>query len=386
MSIYSRRNDLRIHAIALLCLGGGVALSLTGCTSSNLDAYRQEYYAANFINPQIAEINVNSRDYVLALMERGMLYQASGQHTLAIRDWLDAASRISDLDYIRLSEKASSLIINDYTQAYTGKPYERALLHAFTAQSFFALQEWREAAVEARLIADGLESLNGFPDDPYTRYVAALAFEFILDYQGARIEYTRANELLPTLHIDPASGAIASHTSTASPPLPDDQLIGLIGIGRAPRPQTPQSYANQKWGHHPYVDVIIDGQTIGRSYTLNTTANLLAATQERLAAIQLAKTASRIIIKDSIADAVADENPLMGEILRLLLYAMEVPDTRSWQTLPNWLQVIRIPFPQADAPIELHFKSAGGRTLKITRLTRSLPNSHGRRIFSMHAF
>jgi len=322
------------------------------------------------------------------LMERGTAWQAAGEYKRAIEDWLEAADLIRALDYIRLSEKASSLIINDATQTYSGRPYERALLHAFTAKSFFMLEQWHSAGVEARLIADGLEELNGFPDDPYTRYVAATAFELIRDFNGSRIEYTKADELTKYLRIDPHTGIITPGTN--APPKQTsstNELILFAGIGRAPMFNMAPPAQNARWGPSPYVEIRQGNQVLGRSYTLMTTTSLAHDTERRIAAIQAAKTVTRIVIKESIASAVEENNTLLGGLLRIFLYATEAPDTRSWQTLPNWLQVARIPLPENATHLQLNFKSSGGTTLKTMILeTTSLPQTDGKHIFQARAW
>ena len=375
-----------------ICLTG-LAVTLlagTGCTSSGLNRARSRYYSGSFEEAAgtFDERPVRSRDQILMLMERGAAWQAAGEHQRAINDWLEAADRMRELDYIRLSEQASSLIISDATKTYAGWPYERALLHAHTAKSFFALQQWHAAAVEARLIAYGLEDLNAFPDDPYTRYVAATAFELIRDYNGARIEFTKADELTPHIRINPVTGAITPGTNAPANVVPPDQeFIAFIGIGRAPTFNMGPPGQNLRWGSNPYVEVRQGDQILGRSYTLMTTTTLAHETERRIAAIQAARTVTRIIIKESISRAVEENNTLLGGILRIFLYATEAPDTRSWQTLPNWLQVARVPLADDTTELELHFKTSAGTTIKTMRIhPEKMPRTDGKFILQARAW
>ncbi len=364
--------------LCLLLLG----LLPGGCSTGGVGSARRHYYGGR-LDEAVAELTVPDpagRDEVLVLMERGMIHQTRGDFATSVQDWLDAAERIRELDYVRLSEKATSLVINDRTETYTGRPYERALLHAFTAKSYFLLGQWREAAVEARLIADGFETLNGFPDDAYTRYIAGLAFEMIRDFNGARLEYTQADRLTPVLRIDPSSGALGP--TNAPPPVAPSSgdLVVLLGIGRASW-SARRGGVNAVWGTSPYAEILHDGQRLGRSYTLNTTGVLAAQTEQRLVAIKTAKTVSRIVIKDSIANAVADNNPLLGEVLRLLLFALEMPDTRCWETLPFWLQVARVPCPPGITSFEVVFKTDAGRTVRqVTVHAPQMVRSDGRTV------
>ncbi|HAS83735.1 MAG TPA: hypothetical protein DCS43_13955 [Verrucomicrobia bacterium] len=376
-SIAMRRPLKRIAA----GLGGAATFSMliglgamqAGCTSSALHSARQHYYAGES-EKAIEALDtgeIRGNDAILALMERGMIRQTAGDYTGSVANWQQAADEIKATDYIRVSEKATSLVINDYTETYRAKPYERTLLHVFTAKSYFAIGQWREAAVEARLVVDGLVNLDGYPDDPYARYVAGLAFELIRDDNGARLEYTQADELTPTLNINPQTGAIAP--SNAPLATATNELICLLSIGQASPPYSGDYVRSRynRWGTQPYADIIHDGTWLGRSYTLNTTDTLSRLTADRLAAIKAVKTVSRIAIKWTIADAVSENNPVLGELLRFLLLVIEVPDERYWATLPEWLQVARVPCPPDMQAFDLVFRNASGGILK--RQTVSAP-------------
>ena len=126
---------LRLATVVLL------AVALGGCVSSGVDQARRQFYAGRLseAGESLAELDDDDgKDRVLLLMERGMIKHTDGDHASAVRDWLDAITRIQQLDYVSLSEKTASMVINDRTETYTGRPYERALLHAFIAKSYFA--------------------------------------------------------------------------------------------------------------------------------------------------------------------------------------------------------------------------------------------------------
>ncbi len=366
------------------CLLILVIWAVGGCSTAGIQTARRQYYDGKLA--EAAEVLSTSdefrKDEVLFLMERGMVHQTRGDFAASIRDWLAAAGRIQELDYIRLSEKTASLVINDRTQTYTGRPYERVLLHAFTAKSYFAIGQWREAAVEARLIADGFENSNGFPDDAYSRYIAGLSFEMIRDFNGSRIEYLQADKLTPWLTIDSATGSIIPTNTPRSDISGEEELIVLIGIGRAP-PLFKRQHADPAWGLAPYAEIFHKGRRLGRSYTLNTTGALAALTEQRLAAIQAAKTVARIVIKETIANAVAENNPLLGEVLRLLLFAFEMPDNRYWETLPYWLQVARVPRPTDIDNFDVVFRTAGGKVIHQVPVLSSSVQRSGKKMVAV---
>jgi len=46
-------------------------------------------------------------------------------------------------------------------------------------------------------------------------------------------------------------------------------------------------------------------------------------------------------------------------VVRVVLFLLEEPDTRSWQTLPGRLSLVRIPLPAGEHRLRLHVASAG---------------------------
>ncbi|MCX6998524.1 MAG: hypothetical protein NTV49_15930, partial [Kiritimatiellaeota bacterium] len=135
---------LALAAAAALPLLGG------GC-STPLGAARRDFYAGRF---EAAEHSLTNRplskDKVLYLMERGTVRQARGAFAESASDYRAASDEIDRLQTYSVSKGAGSLVINDNVQDFSGWPYERTLLHAFTAQNHLALADWDNAAVAAR--------------------------------------------------------------------------------------------------------------------------------------------------------------------------------------------------------------------------------------------
>jgi tetratricopeptide (TPR) repeat protein len=377
-----RSTRIALMPIALLFI---VTLLQTGCSTSHIQRARAHYYQQDYESATAAldEIPDGDKNLVLALMERGMINHTRGDFKAANDDWIEANEQIKALDYISISEGVTSLVINDTTKTYSGAPFERSLMHAFTAQNYFALGLWHEAAVEARLIADGLDVLDKFPDDAYSHYLAGLAFEMIRDSDSSRIEYSKANTLSKHLTVDDHSGSIiwttTNQVETVTANNGDSEFICLVSIGRAPSNGRVPS-ENRTWGRNPLAEIRYNGTTLGRSYTLNTTAHLMSETQRRIAAIKAVKTVSRIVIKESLAQSVSEHDAFLGDILRLILYAFEVPDSRNWGTLPMWLQVARVPCPSDMKEVTIIFRTDTGK--EITRQTIPTPqaNKDGKRI------
>jgi len=86
--------------------------------------------------------------------------------------------------------------------------------------------------------------------------------------------------------------------------------------------------------------------------------------KKRLAVLQAAKDITRVTVKEIISESVESQNQVLGSITRLILFSLEQPDTRCWETLPLWLEVARVPCPANLKSYKVVFKSSNGVTLK----------------------
>jgi hypothetical protein len=316
------------------------------------------------------------KDGVLFLMERGMMRQCAGDYEGSIEDFVRAAQLIEDLETYSVSKGGASMVINDSVQSYRGRPYERALLHAFAAQSHMALGHWNDSAVEARRILESLnpERRGKHPDVAYSRYVAGFCLALTDDPSNAEIQYRLASELVPGVELETRSGRfLAADPAAPKPGEPwSNELVCFVAMGRA---QPDWAYnAGPEGFEQPsaYAEFFHQGRYLGRSYTLNDTAALAAAAERADAARRATKTGARIALKEGIARAVehnTDGNG-WGDLTRLILIGLlEQPDTRSWGTLPRWLQVARVPCPPDLKEYDVVFKNAAGHTTMSASVT-----------------
>jgi len=327
----------------------------------------------------LSEIPSDDSGTVLLLMERGMIRQALQDYAGSAEDWLRCIDTARRLDYFSLSREAASLVTNDRALGFRGTPYERTLLRAFNAQNYLALALWDDAAVEARNIIARLENLGEFPDDAFSRYMAGFCLEMQDDSEGAALQYRLANELLDGIAIDPGTGRIGPADAAGPPaaPSPGAELVCFIAIDRySSLPGTPPVGACPSG---TYAELYAGETRLGRSYPFADLGYLYGKTQERLAALKLLKQSSRIALKELAAQALEQQNELLGELLRLALFSTEVPDNRRWETLPTWLHVARVPCPPNLAGYTVEFKSREGQAMR--RKDIAAPLTHRRNVF-----
>jgi hypothetical protein len=366
---------IRLASGALLM---AVSLLASGCATAHLDRARSDLFSgtpsaaiANFPDlPGDQDLNA-----LLFRLERASIRQTNGDHPGAVADFLACAGLVEKYDYYSLSQGAASLALTDLARTYKGMPYERVLLHTLAAHSYLAMGNVSDAGVEARNIVARLSrDLDGYPDDAYSRYLAAACLEATGDGDGAVIEYRAVSRLLDGVAIDERTGrftGVSTNGTAAVPataPVSIHEMVCLIAIGslgpaaadRPDRAYAPARPGFARWGPAPPdVEVHVNGALAGRAVLLTDVSRLYRETQRREAAMKVAKTATRVAIKEIAATQVSKRNEGLGLLLWLALFALEQEDLRRWETLPLWLVAARVPAPPACREVRLIFRQNG---------------------------
>ena len=361
----------RQRALALLPVLCAAALA-SGCATSALNRARADFYSGRFdaAHEDLKDVKVAGKDEVLLRMERGMVLQNLGLYEESSHDFIKAADELERLRTYSLSRGASSMAVNDNVQEFTGFPFEQSLLHAFTLKNHLALGKFDSAAVESRRLIKLLkpDRLGKYPDDPYSRYIAGLGLELIDDWSNAQLQYKKAAEACKNSVISEKGvpAAIGAEPETVG----GHQLICLVAAGRVPE---------RGMGRHEYVlyaqpvyaDIYADGRKVGRSHVLTDTASLAFTSEQIDAAREVAKTVTRVALKDAVSDSIEKENEFLGALAHLILIEiLEQPDRRRWETLPRWLSVARVSVPEKPGSVEVVFKTDG---YEINRVNVTAP-------------
>ncbi len=357
LSISVRRHPVWPGLAALL-----LAALCVGCSTPPLQTARNNFYVGRFqqADQNLATIPEDDKDTVLYLMERGMIRQARQDYDASSMDWRNAADKNALLETYSVSKGAASLIVNDRMLAFRGAPFERTLLFALLARNYLAQRNWDYAAICARNIISQLDNNDGFPDIPYGRYMAGFCLEMINDEGNAAIQYKTITRLLPDLVVDEDTGLFYPRGQKDPRPVQADkawqnELVCFVMSGRIPSGKR-QSYI-PPGSNAPHAEIFFQDRYLGRSTPLSNTAELVAATEKRMMLIELAKTSTRVAVKIGISQAIKQQNEALGFLTELLLFSMEQPDTRHWETLPRWLEVARVPCPPNPSEFTVVFPS-----------------------------
>jgi tetratricopeptide (TPR) repeat protein len=351
-----------------------LATALTGCSSVSLEKARANFYNGRFVhaNENLKDIPQGDRDEILCLTERGMIRQTLHLYDESNKDWRKATEINDELAKYSVSRETASLLSNDRVITYRGMPFERTLIYTFLAKNYLAQYNWDYATICARNIISHLENPNGFPDISYSRYLAGFCLEMINDKGNAAIQYRAAAKVMNNISIDPDSGRITALSSNITGAVNTNELfvkeagkepyelVCFIGIGKMPK----WCRSEYEFDMAPSAWIYSGNKYLGRSYPLANTAALMVDSKKRLAVLQAGKDIARVVVKEVIAQSVESQNQALGELTRLILFSLEQPDTRCWETLPLWLEVARVPCPAKLENYRVEFKTSNGVTLK----------------------
>jgi hypothetical protein len=393
MNALSTISSVTLRRARPACAAAAALALSAGCATQRIETAREQFYAGRL--EQAAEtldrVRVPEKNRVLLLMERGTVRQARGEYADSSRDFIEAADLAEELRIYSVSKGAASFVANDSVQNFRGAPFERTLLHSFTAMDHLASTNWEHAAVEARRIIHSLEPAQRgkYPEDAYSRYMAGFCLEMVGDPSNAALQYRNADSLLPGVKIGDADGRLAAEAQAPeasavasnawrreSLSSPQTEMVCFVLAGRSPRGCEMVSGWQPRAGDPVYGEIHAGGRRLGRSYTLADTADLAWQTARQETVRKTAKTVARVVLKESIALAAATQDEDLGRLVELVLVGLlEQPDVRRWETLPRWLGVARVPCPPELREFEVVLRRESGRVLKTIRVDRPLARS-----------
>ncbi len=340
------------------------------------------------------------RDEVLFLMNKALLLRMAGNFAASNAEFETAKKRIEHLEAISVSEKTGTLIINDATRAYIGAPYERALIHIYSALNYLALNDINDARVEILQLDVLLKRLSAqYPklaDFAFARLLSGLIYDELGERSNALIAYRHAFE----------------DYSDAQPPSPPPPFLGprLVQLTRALGLSDEVKRYQREFGDSPELGadvgeavVILHAGVVpprrehsativnpanGRlirisqpyypprnipSTAFKLTANDItvplapAANVAHLAEESLsiempqitARAIARIVAKDVTARQAKNQNEFLGAAINIANVLTERADTRSWTTLPLQVYVAVLPLKAGRYPLRIE---SDGRT------------------------
>jgi hypothetical protein len=334
--------------------------------------------AAQYFEDQFGD---RSSDRFLGLAEAGMLRHMAGDLTGSTETWIRAEQELDSYDDRPtvsgrgLSEAALSLILNDKTLPYDGEGFEAALLHGFMAWDFLRMGDLNGAMVEVKrgYQVQTLEEARydkTYGMNRFARFVAALAQEIDGAPDEAQIDLrTLAEELPGNVSV---AYSLAKMEALQSPGRNQAagraEIVLIFERGRMPMKVAHEFHygTNRSIGTFSVpgfgqrslepvaVEVFLNGETLGRTELLEAVAGVADQNLDDRIALLVAKAAIRSAAKtiavDAGAKAVEEKHgegwgAVAGILGSIFVGWTERADLRSWLTLPQEIQVLRVEVP-----------------------------------------
>lgn len=395
------------------CVGLILCVSLSGCATAVFDEARSQYYAGDpvagvaLLDQAVQEDKIPERDSLLVFLERGLMLHRAGLYEESAKAFVQASAYIDQNQKISISEQSKSLLANDWSKTYFGEYSEQLLTHSYAMMSFIMAGKPEAAAVEARQALQVLdEHGDALQADTFSRALIALSFELAGQYNDAYVAYRALHELLPNDNAFAyaayrAAQKVASTDGEANyrERIPKElwqryessgaEAILLLSEGRGPRKASSSMYYLN--GRVSFPVYVAPGRTIARLTLSDESAHTLpiqrvstdiytvssAALAERGKSV-LAKAALRVGVKHELVSNLRDNNQAAGEVLNVLFFLLEEADTRSWQSLPARLSLVRVAL--APGQKVLKVKLGGDeRVLSVDASQTKTPQ-----VFSLH--
>lgn len=377
---------LRLNS-ALLIVG-----LASGCaTSSELHQARYQFDSGAPLQAlaTLEQAEVPNRNRLLLLLDRGAVAFSAGQYSRAQDALLEANDLIEQWDQILVGEQSASLVTSEWATRYRGESSEQLWIHSYLMMAFLLQGNAEAAAVEARRATKRLEEANStLHSDWFTRALIALSFEAAGAYDSAEVEYRRLvndesydgswNHVIQRhtrrLGRDPIDGLTqAFHTRPATSEtlgIDEGELIVFLQSGHIAKKRPGDItldidlriafpfYADYPRSTPRYT-VFSNGESVAADIIDTDLTDIATAALSARGKSVAAKQIARIATKKALVDVTRREDELAGALVQLFVFVTEQADTRSWETLPGWFGMIRVPLAEGQQDVSINVVHQG---------------------------
>lgn len=313
-----------------------------------------------------------SDDQLVYLMDYGMALHLAGRYQESIEVFIKA-DKIADIqDYHSISNVASSMAFSAEMVQYKGEDYEKVLINAFLALNFLSLQNLESALVEVRRINQKLyrfkhEGGRNYEQNSFAAYVSAIIWESDKKYDDAFIAYKNSYEIdpnIPGIKNDLIRSAkLASRLDEYQkykkmfPEVEENsnwynkkqsEIILIMSIGWGPRkypnpnsPRFPKLYPVHSSTRFAKI-FLNDTQTFETKHIYDVEKTAMKVFDEAYGALVMSRVGG-IATKAVLSDQIRQKNEALGHLSWIVMNATDRADLRQWSTLPQTIQIARIP-------------------------------------------
>ncbi|ANI57321.1 COG3014 family protein [Pseudomonas glycinae] len=364
---------------------------------------------------------------LLYYFEKGELLRAKGDLSGSQNAWTSADQVVGKwedsvkLDTDKYLAQFGSFLVNDKVRRYEGYDYEKVMLTTQMALNLLAVNDFdgartaikktheREAVIadlrdkeylksEEEAEKEGIKTeykdLQGYPvaslDAPevvglknsyqsaFSHYLAGFVYEALGEKDLAAPGYRKAAELRPNTPL--LEQALVNLDKPVKSDDSDILIVVQSGLApardsiRVPLPLpisnnvviTPLSFPIIKpdTSTATFAQIGVDGQQVDLTALNSTTAMSRRALRDDMPGIIL-RTTVRAITKGVAQKKINETNPLAGLAVGISSAVLEGADTRTWRTLPDMTQVVRLRLKKGEHQVTLP-SAVGGSQVKVT--------------------
>ncbi|MGY2262779.1 COG3014 family protein [Pseudomonas sp. SDO55104_S430] len=372
--------------------------------------------------------NTGENKDLLYYFEKGELLRAKGDLSGSQNAWTSADQVVGQwedsvkLDTAKYLAQFGSFLVNDKVRRYEGYDYEKVMLTTQMALNLLALNDFdgartaikrtheREAVIadlrdkeylkseeeaEKEGITTQYKDLQGYPvaslDAPevvnlknsyqsaFSHYLAGFVYEALGEKDLAAPGYRKAAELRPNT---PLLEQALKDLDKKSAKDEDSDILIVVQSGLAPARDsirvplplpisgnvviTPLSFPIIKpdTSTASFAQIGVDGQQMNLTQLNSTTAMSQRALRDDMPGI-IVRTTVRAVTRGVAQKKINETNPLAGLAVGITSAVLEGADTRTWRTLPDNTQVVRLRLKKGEHQIALP-NAVGGTTVKVT--------------------
>ncbi|MNQ53811.1 hypothetical protein D3C85_678590 [compost metagenome] len=365
---------------------------------------------------------------LLYYFEKGELLRAKGDLSGSQNAWTSADQVVGKwedavkLDSAKYLAQFGSFLVNDKVRRYEGYDYEKVMLTTQMALNLLALNDFdgartaikktheREAVIadlrdkeylkseeeaEKEGITTQYKDLQGYPvaslDAPevvglknsyqsaFSHYLAGFVYEALGEKDLAAPGYRKAAELRPNTPLLEQALKDLDKKGTKDE---DSDILIVVQSGLAPARDsiriplplpisggvviTPLSFPVIKadTSTATFAQIGVDGQQLNLTQLNSTTAMSQRALRDDMPGI-IVRTTVRAVTRGVAQKKINETNPLAGLAVGLTSAVLEGADTRTWRTLPDNTQVVRLRLKKGEHHVTLP-NVVGGSTVKVT--------------------
>ena len=352
--------------------------------------------AALRLREGLKEQGPDGKDRLLYLFDLGLTLHQAGQFEESNKALLEA-ERLSDIkDYTSLVNETATLLVSDNIKDYSGEDFEKVLVNVYLAMNFAMMGNIEGALVEARKVNHKLylmvsQGKRKYKQNAFARYLSAILYESEGNWNDAYVDYKKTRELMPELPglgrdlwrmaslLDMPEQAEEWESTyqlsdedkrlarTRGPRSKSAEIVVLYENGISPIKRPHHSLASipefyPRGNPVQMAQVSVDGKPEVPTTLLHDIEKTAIQNLEEkylgIIAKKMAGAAAKLIIANQIEKRTGDRG--LGALSRMLLFAADRADLRSWNLLPRDLQIARLSVPPGLHTVRVAPVGGGG--------------------------